>query len=286
MRNYRGATWRRRPEQRGIGECLPDVTGRYRPSAWPERPGKTKHHRHRQAIPSRSSVRAGSVSQRSSTGSSGHQRSPTVWGNRKSPGFRLNQQGRCKWAIRIVVPTVEKGVRHPRLREPAPMSPPTDRSIVTTAAEPRPRRTTDAKGVAMPGQPAHFEIPADDTAKGRQFWGSLFDWQFEGPPGPFEYHITRISDQAGLTITNMEPGKRGIRTYFYVDDINAGAARVKELGGEVNEPAPCQAWGGSRPAATPRGTSSACGRTTCPPRPQPGRPHQRLAASPTRALAV
>ena len=64
----------------------------------------------------------------------------------------------------------------------------------------------------MPGQPAHFEIPADDTAKARQFWGSLFDWQFEAMPGPFEYHMTRISDQAGVAITNMEPGKRGIRT--------------------------------------------------------------------------
>jgi hypothetical protein len=44
----------------------------------------------------------------------------------------------------------------------------------------------------------HFEIPADDTAKGREFWGSLFGWQFESYPGPFEYHMTRISDQAGL----------------------------------------------------------------------------------------
>jgi predicted enzyme related to lactoylglutathione lyase len=34
----------------------------------------------------------------------------------------------------------------------------------------------------MPGQPAHFEIPADDTAKGREFWGSLFNWQFEATP--------------------------------------------------------------------------------------------------------
>jgi predicted enzyme related to lactoylglutathione lyase len=56
----------------------------------------------------------------------------------------------------------------------------------------------------MPGQPAHFEIPADDTAKARQFWGSLFDWQFEASPGPFEYYMTRISDQAGVAITNME----------------------------------------------------------------------------------
>ena len=95
----------------------------------------------------------------------------------------------------------------------------------------------------MPGQPAHFEIPADDTAKARQFWGSLFDWQFEAMPGPFEYHMTRISDQTGVAITNMEPGKRGIRTYFYVDDINAGAARVKDLGGEANDPAPVPGMG-------------------------------------------
>jgi predicted enzyme related to lactoylglutathione lyase len=66
--------------------------------------------------------------------------------------------------------------------------------------------------------------------------GSLFDWQFEAFPGPFEYHTTRISDQAGAAITNMESGKRGIRPYFDVDDINAGAARVKELGGEANDP--------------------------------------------------
>jgi predicted enzyme related to lactoylglutathione lyase len=48
--------------------------------------------------------------------------------------------------------------------------------------------------------------------------------------------MTRISDQAGAAITNMEPGKRGIRAYFDVDDINAGAARVRELGGGANDP--------------------------------------------------
>jgi predicted enzyme related to lactoylglutathione lyase len=61
----------------------------------------------------------------------------------------------------------------------------------------------------------HFEIPADDTAKGLQFWGSLFGWQFQANPGPFEYHTTRISDQAGLAITNMEPGKQGTRARWY-----------------------------------------------------------------------
>jgi hypothetical protein len=77
----------------------------------------------------------------------------------------------------------------------------------------------------------HFEIPADDTGESREFWGGLFGWQFESYPGPFEYHMTRISDQGGLAITNMEPGKRGPRAYFDVDDIPAGAARVRERGG-------------------------------------------------------
>src|SRR6266550_1857078 len=84
----------------------------------------------------------------------------------------------------------------------------------------------------MAGQIVHFEIPADDTAKEREFWGALFGWQFQSFPGPSEYHMTRISDQTGGAITNMEPGKRGMRVYFDVDEINAGAARVKELGGD------------------------------------------------------
>ena len=88
----------------------------------------------------------------------------------------------------------------------------------------------------MSGQIVHIEIPADDTEKAREFWGSLFGWQFEAYPGsPSEYHMTRITEQSGAAITNMEPGKQGTRSYFDVDDINEGAARVKELGGEADD---------------------------------------------------
>jgi predicted enzyme related to lactoylglutathione lyase len=41
----------------------------------------------------------------------------------------------------------------------------------------------------------------------------------------------------------MEHGKRGTRAYFDVDDINTGAARVKELGGEADEPMPVPSMG-------------------------------------------
>ena len=102
----------------------------------------------------------------------------------------------------------------------------------------------------MPGQIVHVEIPADDTAAGAGFWGSLFGWEFEDFPGPVDYRMTRISEQTGGAITNMEPGKHGMRVYFYVEDINAGAARVRELGGEANEPSPIP-QAGYRPAETP-----------------------------------
>src|SRR5947209_4153570 len=96
----------------------------------------------------------------------------------------------------------------------------------------------------MAGEIVHVEIPADDTTRGREFWGSLFGWQFESFPGPSEYHMTRIAEQSGAAITNMEPGKRGLRAYFDVPDINEGVARVNELGGEAGDamPVPSMGW--------------------------------------------
>jgi uncharacterized protein len=96
----------------------------------------------------------------------------------------------------------------------------------------------------MPGEIVHIEIPADDTANSREFWGSLFGWQFQAFPGPSEYHMTQVSEQTGGAITNMEPGKRGTRAYFSVEDIKAGAARVNELGGKASDamPVPNMGW--------------------------------------------
>ena len=34
----------------------------------------------------------------------------------------------------------------------------------------------------MAGQMVHFEIPAGDTAKAREFWGGLFGWEFQAYP--------------------------------------------------------------------------------------------------------
>ncbi len=105
----------------------------------------------------------------------------------------------------------------------------------------------------MPGQIVHIEIPADDTGKSQEFWGSLFGWEFQAYPGPSEYHMTQIGEQQGLAITNMEPGKRGTRAYFDVDDINAGAARVRELGGDAADPMPVPQMGWFSTCKDPHG---------------------------------
>ena len=95
----------------------------------------------------------------------------------------------------------------------------------------------------MAGEIVHLEIPSDDTGNARKFWGDLFGWQFEQYPGPTEYHMARINERSGVAISKEE-GKRGTRPYFDVGDINAGVARVKELGGEASDgmPVPSMGW--------------------------------------------
>lgn len=105
----------------------------------------------------------------------------------------------------------------------------------------------------MPGAMVHIEIPADDTAKAREFYGSLFGWQFEAYPGsPSEYHMTRVTETSGAAISK-EPGKRGMRTYFDVDDVRGAAARVAELGGAADEPMPVPGMGWFATCTDPHG---------------------------------
>jgi uncharacterized protein len=97
----------------------------------------------------------------------------------------------------------------------------------------------------MPGQMVHVEIPAGDTTRAREFWGSLFGWEWQTFEGPTEYHMTRFSETTGGAIYAPDPpDKRGARIYFDVDDINAGNTRVLELGGEAGEamPVPGMGW--------------------------------------------
>jgi predicted enzyme related to lactoylglutathione lyase len=105
----------------------------------------------------------------------------------------------------------------------------------------------------MAGQIVHLEVPSDDTGQAREFWSSLFGWEFQDFPGPVEYHIARIADEQGLAVTSMEPGKRGTRPYFDVDDVRASRVRVQELGGQADEPQPVPGMGWFATCRDPHG---------------------------------
>ncbi|MGH8828146.1 MAG: VOC family protein [Jiangellaceae bacterium] len=83
----------------------------------------------------------------------------------------------------------------------------------------------------MSGELAFFEIGVDDVDRGRAFYESLFGWTFTpGPSGG--YAITTPTMPGGI-----HGGDGGARPYafFRVDDITAAAAKVRELGGTVDD---------------------------------------------------
>jgi uncharacterized protein len=109
-----------------------------------------------------------------------------------------------------------------------------------TAAE-RELRLDNRERRLMAGKVVHFEVPAGDTGRSREFWTSLFGWQWQAFEGPTEYHMTQVDDSTGGAV--YPDDDRGIRVYFDVDEINAGAAKVRELGGEADEPMPVPGMG-------------------------------------------
>jgi uncharacterized protein len=93
----------------------------------------------------------------------------------------------------------------------------------------------------MGGKPVHIEIPAQETSRAQEFYKSLLGWEFQAIEGPAEYHMVRFSEDTGGGLFPGDPG--AIRVYFDVDDINAGAARLKELGGKADDPMPVPGMG-------------------------------------------
>ena len=94
----------------------------------------------------------------------------------------------------------------------------------------------------MAGRLVHFELPVKDSAQAKEFYGSLFGWQFQSY-GDADYHMTQLDEQSGGAISGGEdPGAP--RIYFDVDDIDAATAKVRELGGEAEEkqPVPGMGW--------------------------------------------
>ena len=99
------------------------------------------------------------------------------------------------------------------------------------------------------GDLTHFEIPAEDPNRARDFYQSLFGWSFQEMPGYEGYHM--FTTPAGEEAIGGAIGKRGesapeqMRTYVWVDSIDDTLAKVATAGGSVAEAkaeVPGQGW--------------------------------------------
>jgi hypothetical protein len=83
----------------------------------------------------------------------------------------------------------------------------------------------------MDGDLSYFTIPVADLERGEAFYGGLFGWQFEQQPDTYR-HIANATPPGGL---NRAEGSSP-QVWFRVRDIEDAVARVRELGGQADEP--------------------------------------------------
>ena len=92
----------------------------------------------------------------------------------------------------------------------------------------------------------HLEIPADDTARAREFWGQMFGLEYQPYEGPVEYHMFQNEDeQSGGAIYPRGDDDEGLRVYFNTENLDAALEQVRELGGQVEaekSPVPGMGW--------------------------------------------
>ena len=85
----------------------------------------------------------------------------------------------------------------------------------------------------MAGQVAYVEVPAADAAAAQRFYGQLFGWTFTPGNVPGYSMVDGVGLPAGLAGGG---GGGSPRVFFGVDDVPAGCARVRDLGGRAEEP--------------------------------------------------
>jgi predicted enzyme related to lactoylglutathione lyase len=81
----------------------------------------------------------------------------------------------------------------------------------------------------MSGELGFFELGVEDADRARTFYGALFGWTFTPGPSGGAGSMIRTPNVPG----GLHGGDPGAPPYlfFRVDDLEAAAARVRELGG-------------------------------------------------------
>ncbi len=87
----------------------------------------------------------------------------------------------------------------------------------------------------------HFDLPADDLERAKNFYEKLFDWKFNKVQMPMPYYLIETKDREGNSGVRGGMGKRGlpgqtISNYIDVPSVDEYIAKVVELGGNIIMP--------------------------------------------------
>lgn len=100
----------------------------------------------------------------------------------------------------------------------------------------------------------YFEIQASDPARAMRFYREVFGWEFQEVPGlPIEYWRIQTNVAPGGLLArpaNTPPAECGTNAFvcsFEVEDFDAAAEKVVQLGGQIALPkfaVPGRCWQG------------------------------------------
>jgi predicted enzyme related to lactoylglutathione lyase len=99
-----------------------------------------------------------------------------------------------------------------------------------------PKENIGAELVNAPGALCWNELASPDLEASASFYSGLFGWelqQFEGSPEPYLVIMNRGRSNGGIRPLGPPGTPPHWLVYFGVDDIDAGLAKVTELGGSV-----------------------------------------------------
>ncbi len=82
----------------------------------------------------------------------------------------------------------------------------------------------------------YVELHASDTKKAQEFYGAMFDWEFEDietPMGPYTFIKPGDGTPGGLAALNGGNGGSHWLSYINVEDIDAATEKATSLGAEL-----------------------------------------------------
>lgn len=93
----------------------------------------------------------------------------------------------------------------------------------------------------------HFEIPAKDVEKMKNFYIKVFGWKITKAPGPIDYWLIETVPVDEKTMTPLRPGVNGgmykkeeaklkLVNYFSVESIDDFIKKIKASGGKLLGP--------------------------------------------------